>query len=651
MKMANQKENQKIEFKESWREEHLRGICAFANSHGGIFYIGKNDAGKITGLPNCKKLLEDIPNQIKNNLGILADVNAKKEKGLECITIKVKSSKSPVSFKGKCYIRSGSTTQELNGSALTSFLLEKNNMTWESVVEAEATIKDLDPHSIEKFRERARQRFPEASNEKSDIQLLEKLHLVKGQKLTRAGILLFGKNPQKHFPAAVIKIARFKDDETLQNMDEVKGNLFQQTNEALVILKNKYLTIDVKIEGLYREDQLEIPESALREAVVNAVVHKDYSEAESQIRVYNDYISIWNFGELNHKLSVDKLKKKHPSFPRNNLIADVFFKAGLIEKWGSGTLKIINECSKAGLPDPIFEELTGGLQLTFLKSQYNSEYYKRWGLSERQIKAVTHVKEFGKITNSEFQKITGASKRTASTDLQSLMEKGLLLQIGATGKGTQYVLPRGSKGAIGAKSPALRKADELDVRIDQLMNELQQISPNDEVRWHMNTDVFFKIFDLWLEELLLAIIPVAQKFNQLFTEPKHHIFIINGIGQVSFTNEKPAQILKVLKENCRQFKSPVYEATININLNFGTFRKGGLKTFHCHYGIEIKLETIRYKILMDQFTENNARAQVLQAENLLHKPLSRQHMKNIYKQLGETIFKHIDYNTKKEGLR
>lgn len=646
-------EGYNTEFKQSWRDEHLKSICAFANTKGGVLYIGKDDNGNVVGVVNSKKLLEDIPNQIKSMLGIVADISCKRLQGKEFIAVKIKVSKNPVSYKGKYYKRSGSTTQELNGSELQNFLLEKSNATWESVVESSTSIKDIDIQTIEQFKTLSLKRFSAANDEKSVLRLLEKLHLVKGQKLTRSAILLFGKEPQKFYPSAYIKIGRFRDDASLLGMDEIKGNLFQQAIDTLDILKKKYLYNDIKIEGLYREDQLEIPEASLREAIVNAIVHKDYSEATTQIKIYPDYISIWNNGELTHKLSIEKLKKKHPSFPRNELIADTFYKAGLIEKWGYGTLKIIDECVKAGLPEPVFEQETGGMQVIFLKNILNEDYLKRLQLNARQIKAVLYVKEFGKISNSEYQQLTAASKRTVSADFQILIQKGILTKIGATGKGTQYILQRGNKGAKGAKKQGTVAGltDEIDKKIALLENDLDKISPDEEVRWHFDKETFFKIFDLWLEEFLLNVIPVAQKFNKLFNSPRHHIFVINGIGQVEFINGDPQQIVNDLKENCKQYAHRMYEATVSVSLNYGTFRKGGLKTFGCNYGIELVFDKIKYAISLDEFASDTIRNKVLQFQRLLHKPVTRHEMNTLCLKLGETIYNHIDFFTKKEGLR
>ena len=122
-------ENQNIEYKESWRDEYLGWICAFANSQGGKLYIGVNDKGEVVGVSNSHRLLEDIPNKIVTVLGLVCDINLLTEDGKEYLEIVVEASNVPISFKGEYHVRSGATKQVLKGNALQQFLLKKNGMT------------------------------------------------------------------------------------------------------------------------------------------------------------------------------------------------------------------------------------------------------------------------------------------------------------------------------------------------------------------------------------------------------------------------------------------------------------------------------------------------------------------------------------------
>ena len=127
-------ETQNIEYKESWRDEYLKWICGFANAQGGTLYIGKNDKGEIVGVNNAKRLLEDIPNKVKNALGIIVGVNLMTEDGKKYIRIETEPCGFPLNYKGEYFVRSGATLQMLQGSALTHFLLKRTGVKWDAVI-------------------------------------------------------------------------------------------------------------------------------------------------------------------------------------------------------------------------------------------------------------------------------------------------------------------------------------------------------------------------------------------------------------------------------------------------------------------------------------------------------------------------------------
>jgi len=153
-------------------------------------------------------------------------------------------------------------------------------------------------------------------------------------------MLLFGENPQKLYPGAYLKIGKFLTETEIQTTDIVEGNLFQQLENSLEILRTKYLVSNIKFEGIHRRDILEYPYEALREAIINALIHRDYLGTSAiQIRVYNDKLVIMNEGKLPPEVPVEKLKTEHLSKPRNSLLAKAFYLAGFIESWGRGTIK------------------------------------------------------------------------------------------------------------------------------------------------------------------------------------------------------------------------------------------------------------------------------------------------------------------------
>lgn len=452
-------ETQNIEYKSNWRDEYLKWICGFANASGGKLYIGIDDKGKVTGIDNHGSLLEELPNKFRDVLGVYAEVNLQSENGKHFLEIIVPRFDVPISVRGKYYVRTGSTLQELKGPALNEFILRRTGKTWDELPVESATLKDIDEEAIKFFIKKSlrSKRIASDAAEEDTKTLLSNLHLINGNgKLKNAALLLFGNDPKKYFTSAYFKIGRFgKSDADLKFQDVVEGNLIEMADKVLEILKNKYLVFPIHYEGMQRVEELEYPEPALREAILNAIVHKDYKGSTIQLSVYDDRLSLWNPGALPDELNIEMLKGKHPSHPRNKSIAEVFFKAGYIEAWGRGISMMMDACRKAGLPEPAIEEVAGGIQITFLKDIFSEDFLKRMGLNERQIKAVLFAKEKGKITNSDYQELNEVSKRTATRELTALVDTfETLIKEGTSGSSIVYkaVGPKwGQKHNSGAK--------------------------------------------------------------------------------------------------------------------------------------------------------------------------------------------------------
>ncbi len=439
-------ESQNIEFKVNWRDEYLKWICGFANASGGKLFIGVDDKGKVTGIDNYKRLLEELPNKFRDILGVYAEVNLQEEKNKYYIEIIVPRFDVPISVRGKYYVRTGSTLQELKGPALNEFILKRTGKTWDDIPEQRASIDDIDESSIKQFLKDAR--IGKRINVEVDISiqdLLEKLRLLEDGYLKRAAIVLFGKDPGKFNPNMAIKIGKFGETDTdLKFHEVIEGNLIQLKDGIGEMLNAKFFIHPIDFMGMQRVELDEYPVAAVREIILNALVHRNFIGAPTQIRLYEDNFSVWNDGSLPEGISEDDLKKVHRSKPRNPLIADVCFKAGYIDSWGRGTIKIIEACKKAGLPEPVLKEEQGGFLSKIFKDRFTEDHLKKAGLNERQIKATLYIKKYGEITNSKYQEIAHVSKATASRDIKELVDKGLLKNIGTKGSSAIYKLGVGS---------------------------------------------------------------------------------------------------------------------------------------------------------------------------------------------------------------
>jgi ATP-dependent DNA helicase RecG len=433
-------ESQNIEYKSSWRDEYLKWICGFANAQGGTLYIGKDDNGKIVTLKDTKRLMEDLPNKITAILGIVADVNLHETADGDFIEIIVEPHPNPVNYKGEYHFRSGSTKQELKGMALDKFLLKKQGKHWDSVPIPNVTVADLKPETFDFFRKKGvkSKRLDDDVLTDSNELLLNNLKLTDGGYLKRAALLLFHPDPEKFVTGAYVKIGYFESDSDLRFQDEIHGNLFEQVEKTIDMLFTKYIKALISYEGIYRVETYEYPKEAVREAIHNSVAHKDYTGGTPiQISVYKDKIMIWNYGQLPENWTIDTLQEKHSSVPYNPDISNVFFRTGYIEAWGRGIRKMNEQCADAGLPQPLYYYASSGFWVVFRKDAFNEQSLKELGLNDRQVKAVLYVKEKGKITNSEYQKINLVSRRWTTIELTDLVTKNIFKHIGH-GAGSYY---------------------------------------------------------------------------------------------------------------------------------------------------------------------------------------------------------------------
>jgi ATP-dependent DNA helicase RecG len=278
-------------------------------------------------------------------------VNLYTEDGKDYFEIIVNPNSYPVSYRGEYHYRSGSTKQQLTGPALSQFLLKKTSITWDSVPIDNIKITDMRNDSFDIFREQAVRsgRMSKQDVKMSNEELLDSLKLVENGKFTRAAVLLFHHDPEKWIPGAYIKIGYFESDSDLRYQDEIKGSLVSQADKVVDLLFTKYLKADISYEGVTRVETYPYPKDALREAIYNAIVHKNYAILiPIQISVYANKIYIGNDCVFPEDWTVDDLLGKHRSRPYNPLIANTFFRAGYIEAWGRGIEKIKESCMENG---------------------------------------------------------------------------------------------------------------------------------------------------------------------------------------------------------------------------------------------------------------------------------------------------------------
>ncbi len=409
--------------------------------------------------------MEVLSSKIVSKLGVHpASMTIETLQGKPVLAIQMHRAPSPVLLSGHFWRRVGNSSREVPAEELTRFLLERTGQTWDMV--ACATGLDvLDAETVEDFKVLAQPRLPALRPSDNIATILNNLQLLDNEgRLFRAAVLLFGKDQQTQrlSPTAFVQIGRFKSGAEILDEKTMTGNLFQQLNAVMqqfrVYLQARYefpsaMGEGTGIEALQRREVWDYPLEALREAVANALLHRDYASAgRVMIRVYDDRVLITSPGGLPKGVSIDDLSRDpHPSKLRNPLLAEAFYFASLVERWGSGTTRMASACAAQGLPAPDFAQISGELHVTFHKDAFNDERLQRMELSERQRQAVRHAREKGSISNAEYRALMGLSDRTASRDLEALVDKDIMTRT-STGRLTRYRLNQ-SKPAKPAINP------------------------------------------------------------------------------------------------------------------------------------------------------------------------------------------------------
>ncbi len=389
-------EDQHTEWKESWRDEYLKELCAFANAGGGELIIGVNDQGMPVGLHNAKRLLEELPNKVRDKLGIVPEVASILRDGKECIRIAVTSYPSLVSYNGRFYYRSGSTVQELNGNTLQSMLLSRQGIDWDSVTVPGVSVDDLSERAFQLFRKKAvaSGREQESFLMESKEAILRNLKLMRDGMLTRAAVILFHPDPEMYVFGSTIKVGFFLNDADLLFQDMLEGSLMEQLDMLEGMFKIKYLKAYIYYKGFQRIEDYLFPWEGLREAILNACIHKAYEERiPVAIKVFENKIYIYNPGHLPEGWTPETLLKSHESKPRNQLLANAFYRCGEIEAWGRGIGKIIKACHDAQLPPPAYTDVAsvcilfdGTEKLARLKEVTKAQDGKKKTSEERKAK-------------------------------------------------------------------------------------------------------------------------------------------------------------------------------------------------------------------------------------------------------------------------
>ncbi|MBF4475925.1 ATP-binding protein [Methanobacterium formicicum] len=444
-------ESEHIELKKSINRlpDALKSICAFCNHRGGSVFFGVTSSGEIKGVDVSDKVLLKISQQINRiRPEITPEIREINEDGKSLIEVKVlEGNNKPYFLNGIAYIRVGTEDKLIPPDELKRIIIEENRENWDEEIKTTANFDEIDKDTLDEFLIRAR----ESRNFDIDVKVtvedaLERLALSKNGLLTNAAVLLFTRDPQKFFPQAQVRCAKFKGNDITQpfiDMAVIDGNIWEQIAETeKFILSNIKRAAWFETEKMERTEHFEYPFEAIREAIINAICHRDYrSSGNVQIRIFDNSMEIWNPGKLPEGMTIGLLKGNHTSKPRNKLIAQSLFLTKYIEQWGSGTNKMIEACVNEGLPEPDFNEVGDDFRVILTRSRVNEILENPDLINNRQWKAIDYLKSNDIITSIEYAELFNCSHRTARMDLKGLVDLGIFEK---KGKGNQihYILIR-----------------------------------------------------------------------------------------------------------------------------------------------------------------------------------------------------------------
>lgn len=379
------KESETIELKASTAQigRALETLCAFANTNLGTVYIGIDEKGDVVGQDvsdrTTRKITTDILSQIEPRL--FPNVWTETHKGKNVIKIEVKTAPDkPYFYKGKAYKRVGTSNVFLSRYEIEKYLYERNNPAYHyDKTIAPGYTGSINRQRLKWFLDKAREeRNLPAQDSVSDDQVLEKLGMLTQGKLNFAGVLTFGNDITLTLSNAYIKCAVFegtnKNGKILDHID-IKEDVFRQIDlvESFV-LRNIHKAAEVDSKTMRRETHYEIPYRVIREAVANAVAHRDYRISSTiDVALFDDRIEIWSPGTLPTGMTIKLLQQDHASVLRNPTVGELLYLAGYIEHWGTGIRNMKEWMLEYGLPEPEYRE-EGLSFLTVLRRKGKADY-------------------------------------------------------------------------------------------------------------------------------------------------------------------------------------------------------------------------------------------------------------------------------------
>lgn len=443
-----QGENNTTEFKERLDQEAIETASAFANTSGGSILIGVSDDLEITGITIGKETLRNISNRISQAIDprVMLAVESVDVDGRSVLLAHItESSIKPVSVKGICYKRVGNSNRVMSPQEISQMHLKSVGQTWDQLAIVSARSEDLDEQKIQWYlTQRETRRNVPQSQGMNTTDLLRNINCINDEKIpTHAGILFFGKHPQRFFQNAQLRVVKFRGTSVthpvIDRLD-CSGTLWEIViNAEEFIRKNIRLLSLRNSKSFQRDDKFEHPIEALREAIINGLIHRNYQEpADVRVFIFDDRVEIINPGSFPEDVSPHKPIHR----PVNPILSQLMYDVGFVERYGSGIIMMQRLCKEWENKEPryalhpletkvIFDSPIQ--DTTLLEVEDISEQ-----LNDRQKNALFYVQTNEQIVRKEYVEINDVSVRTAYKELRDMVDKGILTVVGK-GRNTKYL--------------------------------------------------------------------------------------------------------------------------------------------------------------------------------------------------------------------
>jgi len=439
-------ESETVEFKTSFNDEVIVSLVAFSNTKGGIVYIGFEDSRIVKGVQLGKETTIQWVNEVKNKTvpAIIPDIQLLEIEGKQVVSMHaMEYPVKPVSFRNKYFKRIANSNHLMSTDEIANEHLKTINSSWDFYPDPNHNKDDISIEKVRLFINTIEQNT-QCKVELSELNFLAKLEIVRNARLTFGGYLLFAKD---YCTISDLQIGRFKSPTTIIDSISLNTDLFTEVNEIIAFIK-KHLMVEYIITGdPQRAERYNYPLEAIREIVINMIVHRDYRDrSASIIKIFDDRIDFFNPGKLYGNLTIkDLLSDNYTSQTRNKLIAKAFKEAGLIERYGSGIKRILTICKAYGVKAPMFEEAAQGFKVTLFKvtdkvtDSVTDKVTDK--LTTNQTQIIRLILTNRNITTMELSAKIQISQRKIKANLSKLKSLGLVKRIGPSKGGYWEVIP------------------------------------------------------------------------------------------------------------------------------------------------------------------------------------------------------------------